>query len=269
MHSHGGQLDDYNSRFVVYQVTLAVQFLHENDIAHRDIKPENVLVSHGHLGGRIVLTDFGFAIHTNTLNVNLGNGTGTRRMYSTIGTDGFAAPCVVLSPLVLHVADCHSEITRDASSGYSVGSDLWSLGVLTACILTGDSVIPRQQLCHLNKTGLETLCSNIRDDVYVNDEWMRLPTRALKFIQRLLVINPGERMTADQAISHSWFTKPRGEAAALRDGLDRLNQFWMKRDTEAEVLESVRGAVIRKRNFPFTYVFPVKLALKTCSRRMF
>jgi serine/threonine protein kinase len=85
MQSHGGYLDDYQSRVITRQVALAVQFLHSKDIAHRDIKPENILVSDTHFGGRAILTDFGFAIH-----VNAGNG----RMMSKLGTKGYVAPWV-------------------------------------------------------------------------------------------------------------------------------------------------------------------------------
>jgi len=67
MQAQGGKLDDYNARFITRQVTMAVQYLHSNDIAHRDIKPENILVSHTHFGGRVVLTDFGFATHVRQL----------------------------------------------------------------------------------------------------------------------------------------------------------------------------------------------------------
>jgi serine/threonine protein kinase len=81
--SHGGQLDDYQSRVITRQVALAVQFLHSKGIAHRDIKPENVLVTDTHFGGRVLLTDFGFATQ-----VNVGMG----RMLSRLGTDGYAAP---------------------------------------------------------------------------------------------------------------------------------------------------------------------------------
>jgi serine/threonine protein kinase len=96
--SHGGKLDDYNSRFILRQVTLALQFLHSSDIAHRDIKPENILVSHTYFGGRVVLTDFGFATHVNSKDFNIGNGTGTSRMHSKLGTTGYVAPYVSLSP---------------------------------------------------------------------------------------------------------------------------------------------------------------------------
>jgi serine/threonine protein kinase len=81
--SHGGSLDDYQTRVITRQVALAVQFLHSRDIAHRDIKQENILVTDTHFGGRAILTDFGFATQINTR---------TGRMMSKLGTDGYLAP---------------------------------------------------------------------------------------------------------------------------------------------------------------------------------
>jgi serine/threonine protein kinase len=57
--------------------------MHSKGIAHRDIKPENVLVMQTDFGGRVVLTDFGFANHVHRE---------TKRLTSRVGTNGYAAP---------------------------------------------------------------------------------------------------------------------------------------------------------------------------------
>ena len=81
--SHGGYLDDYNTRVVTKQIALALEYIHSQGIAHRDIKQENVLVTTTDFGGRVLLTDFGFATYA-----KVGNG----RMLSKVGTEGFVAP---------------------------------------------------------------------------------------------------------------------------------------------------------------------------------
>jgi serine/threonine protein kinase len=53
------------------------------NIAHRDIKQENVLITTTDFGGRVLLTDFGFATYANKT---------TGRMLSKVGTDGCVAP---------------------------------------------------------------------------------------------------------------------------------------------------------------------------------
>lgn len=83
LESYGGHLDDWHGRVVSRQLALAIEYLHSKGIAHRDIKPENVLLAHTDYGGRVILTDFGFA---NISDVRTG------RLQSVVGTAGFVAP---------------------------------------------------------------------------------------------------------------------------------------------------------------------------------
>lgn len=81
--SHGGVLQDWHSRVITFQIVLAIEYLHSNNIAHRDIKPENILISKTGFGGRVMLTDFGCANRVNEI---------TGRLMSVVGTEGYAAP---------------------------------------------------------------------------------------------------------------------------------------------------------------------------------
>lgn len=80
---HDGRLSDLQSRVISRQIVLAIQYMHSQGIAHRDIKPENVLIMQMDFGGRVVLTDFGFA---NYIHKSSG------RLMSKLGTSGFIAP---------------------------------------------------------------------------------------------------------------------------------------------------------------------------------
>lgn len=81
-HKDFNRLSDSEARLISRQIVLAVQFMHGKGIAHRDIKPENVLIMQTDLGGRVVLTDFGFATKVNRV----------ARMHSKVGTNGYNAP---------------------------------------------------------------------------------------------------------------------------------------------------------------------------------
>jgi serine/threonine protein kinase len=83
IHAHGGTLEDANCRVIVLQLILALQYMHEKQIAHRDIKPENVFITQTGFGGRVVLADFGFANWPESA---------TGRLKSYLGTTGFQAP---------------------------------------------------------------------------------------------------------------------------------------------------------------------------------
>jgi serine/threonine protein kinase len=80
---HGGVLEDCHCRVISLQLVIAVEYLHSKQIAHRDIKPENVLITQTNHGGRVVLTDFGYAKKTDP---------DTGRLMSNLGTLGYVAP---------------------------------------------------------------------------------------------------------------------------------------------------------------------------------
>lgn len=81
--AHDGNLPDWHSRVIARQIVLAIEYIHSVGVIHRDIKPENVLVMQTDFGGRVVLTDFGFANHIEP---------GSGRLMSRLGTDGYIAP---------------------------------------------------------------------------------------------------------------------------------------------------------------------------------
>lgn len=81
--ANGNKLEDLTARMIAWQLLQAVDYLHDLGIVHRDIKTENVLIAQTDLGGRVILTDFGFA--------NWEDKT-TGRLKSKVGTPGFVAP---------------------------------------------------------------------------------------------------------------------------------------------------------------------------------
>ena len=52
------KLSEDRTRFYVYNLALALGYLHSKNIVYRDLKPENVLIDEQ---GYLVLTDFGLA----------------------------------------------------------------------------------------------------------------------------------------------------------------------------------------------------------------
>ena len=83
--------------FYVAEITLALQFLHEHQIAYRDLKPENLLIgSDGHMR----ITDFGFAKKI------------VDRSYTLCGTPEYLAPEIIMD------------------QGHNQGVDWWALGIL-------------------------------------------------------------------------------------------------------------------------------------------
>ncbi|CZR59166.1 related to myosin light chain kinase 2 [Phialocephala subalpina] len=214
---HDDKLSDLQSRVISRQIVLAIQYIHSQGIAHRDIKPENVLIMQTDFGGRVVLTDFGFA---NYIHKSSG------RLMSKLGTSGFIAPEVDSVDVV--------------KGGYTTAADLWSLGVLTACLLTGYSIIPREEFTQISQNEIADRFLGAHDD-FTRERWQSMSGRASHFLRNLLAMDPEKRMTADQALAHSWFTKPPTEAALIEEGYKRVIRFWRKRDEDEEVMEDLPG----------------------------
>jgi len=99
-----GQFPNDVALFYTTEILLALEYLHERDIAYRDLKPENLLIaSDGHLK----ITDFGFAKKI------------TDRSFTLCGTPEYLAPELIMS------------------TGHNKGVDWWALGVLIFEMLAG------------------------------------------------------------------------------------------------------------------------------------
>ena len=121
----------------------------------------------------------------------------------------------------------------NAEKGYTQAADLWSLGVLTATLLTGSSVVPREELMQLSQFQL---VDRLFGECSLSHCWQDIPPRALDFLRGLLSLDPEKRLTASSALNHSWFKKPLSEAALLEERYEKVIRFWRKRG-EDDVIE--------------------------------
>lgn len=153
------------------QILEGLRFLHSKNIAHFDLKPENIMLSDS--AGQyptIKLIDFGLAHHFHR----------GEEYRSSSGTPQYIAPEVIRSgPL-------------------STAADMWSIGVITYVLLSGLS--PFQ-----GGTNEETLRNVITMKYEFRAGYFSLTSSMAKdFIQKLLVENPSDRMTADESLLHPW-----------------------------------------------------------------
>jgi serine/threonine protein kinase len=126
----------------------------------------------------------------------------------------------------------------DEKGEYTSAVDMWSFGILTACLLTGQPLFPRGQVTQVSQVEVAARILGT-DDSQVKERWQQLSPRAEKFLCRLLVVKPEDRLTADQALNHSWYTKPPTEAALLEQGYQRIIRFWRKRQSDDTVIENL------------------------------
>jgi serine/threonine protein kinase len=110
----GGELYSYlrragrfslaTTKFYAAEIMMAIEYLHNMDIAYRDLKPENLLLD---AKGHIKLSDFGFAKHIHD------------RTWTLCGTPEYLAPEII------------------ANQGHGKAVDWWALGILIYEMLAG------------------------------------------------------------------------------------------------------------------------------------
>ncbi|KAL2834601.1 kinase-like domain-containing protein [Aspergillus pseudoustus] len=178
----GGKLPDIEAAVIVRQVVVALEFLHDQNIVHRDLKPDNILMTSRADGCRVVLTDFGCATLIDT---------DSTRMSSMVGTIEFCAPEV-------------AKVGVGHEGGYTKAADLWSLGALTAVLLTGEPPFEDMRWGCITSDEKVTGLMNLNARLERN----KVGERAQDFVLRLLEHIAAKRMDVKEALEHPWFTNP-------------------------------------------------------------
>ncbi|KAJ3378563.1 Map microtubule affinity-regulating kinase, partial [Lobulomyces angularis] len=170
----GGELFDYivahkrvkekEARSFFRMVLSAVDYCHQNSVIHRDLKPENLLLDENKC---IKIIDFGFG----------NNFTFDGLLDTFCGSPFYAAPEMILGKKY---------------EGPEV--DMWSLGVILFALLCG----------HLpfDDDNIKELYKKIASGTYTCPDYL-LPN-ARHLISRLITVDPRERATLEEVLSHQW-----------------------------------------------------------------
>lgn len=160
---------------LVRSMVRSLVHLHRLGIAHRDIKPENMLFAYDSKDPTIKITDFGIS-QTNCHSESVSD---------MVGTPLYVAPEILLR------------------KPYGCAADMWSLGVIVHILLTGYPPFDDDDLVQLvNKVKHNE--ARLR-----GEEWMEVSESARDFVFHLLMRDVDKRLTAEQALAHSWLTTPR------------------------------------------------------------
>lgn len=159
---------------LVKQMLCAVRYLHSRGIIHRDLKLENFLFSSTSPDSELKMIDFGLSKHFRYGEIQ----------HEAVGTPYTVAPEVILGT-------------------YDERCDIWAVGVIAFLLLSGD---PPFGGCG-GPEPLMQVRSNILRGAFVfepEDIWDIVTDSAKDFIRSLLINDPKDRPTAEQAQQLKW-----------------------------------------------------------------
>ncbi|EXJ72356.1 CAMK protein kinase [Cladophialophora psammophila CBS 110553] len=213
--SKNGKLLEVEAAVIIRQILVALRFLHNKNIVHRDIKPDNVLMTSLAAGCRVVLTDFGAARRIESK---------LHRMSSIIGTREYAAP------EILGYAQSNP---KPEIPGYTRAVDMWAVGCVSVVLLTGGLAF-----CDpLTNTYSEKLARDCNlQFLRESKEWQAVRQRPREFVENLLVLEEDARMTAEEALDHSWFSNETHKND-FEDLYQRTIRHWQPRTPKSQVIE--------------------------------
>ncbi|CAD8105530.1 unnamed protein product [Paramecium sonneborni] len=191
------------------QILKAVNYCHQRNIVHRDLKPENILFDQRATEQNIKIIDFGTAkqIISNT------------QLKQKTGTPYFIAPEVI-------------------DQNYNSKCDLWSCGVILYIMMSGKPPF--------NGTNIDDLYRNIKNGYvdFTGCEWELVSQDAKSFIQKLLVVDPSKRISAEQALKDPWIVCYKKEDRINTKNLENLSQFHNNSKLSSAILQLISTQIM-------------------------
>lgn len=117
---------------------------------------------------------------------------------------------------------------------------MWSMGIITLCLLTGDAFISFEELQTMNQSGITAKLATASGDY---PQWRHLNFHGKDFVKRLLVLEPLKRMMAKEAVNHDWFRKPARIALELDKLYERATVFWSQRSNYIGIIEDLPDVI--------------------------
>ena len=176
------KLNEKTAKFLFWQITQGIKYMHSNGVVHRDIKLENILID---LNNNVKICDFGIgkAVTPNK------NGKTIHILFDQCGTPMYIAPEILLS-------------TKER--GYNAFPvDMWSAGIALYIMLSGTLPFTLDK----NNINKDTHNAELQLAIINNSPKPieNISEEAQDLLMGLLDKNPKTRYTPNDVLRHSWF----------------------------------------------------------------
>lgn len=159
---------------ICQQILKGISYIHSQNVAHRDIKPENIFMTYKKT---IKIADFGFSSFVE-------NG---QKVDDFRGSIGYCSPEI----LKQNVHDLFK-------------ADIWALGVTFYIMALGQHPFPKSSntvLRHSIETGMFIIPKQLDADM-------------ADLIKKMIVVDPQQRLSADELLRHPFFNSKKTFSAA-------------------------------------------------------
>lgn len=150
------------------QMLSAIAYIHQLSICHRDIKAENFMFAENSISSPLKMIDFGMATKF----------TPTQVLTELCGSPHYLSPELI-------------------GQKYNQSADLWAFGVLLYLLMYG-------RYPYDGKSPQDIMTKILMNVIDFTHTKAKLSETAIDFLKRLLERNPRKRITAEEALQHSW-----------------------------------------------------------------
>ena len=179
---HKHRFSEAEARFWMRQVLEGLACLKEAGVSHKDLSPENLLVK----DGNVFIIDWGMSLRIPFVN----DRTNER---SLISPQGVCGKWYYLSPEV-----CVNELPFDGPT-----VDLWAAGVILFMMLVGE---PPWEEPKLTDPNFRSIAAGGNLMQILTARRTGLSVDAMDLLQKMLLMDPADRLSLEQVISHPWFS---------------------------------------------------------------
>ncbi|CAK85433.1 unnamed protein product (macronuclear) [Paramecium tetraurelia] len=170
------QLDWDEIRSIMFAILTAVAHMHSLNIMHRDLKPENIMFKKLNDIHGVRIVDFGLATWQ----------TAATYPFPKCGTPGYVAP---------EIANL-----KDLTFKYDKICDMFSVGCIFYKLITSKDLFPGNDYHEILKLNKKCIINLDTLSLYST------PQSAIDLISQMLQAVPHQRISAQQALDHPFFT---------------------------------------------------------------